>query len=236
MLPVRGNGVALSTGRVICLYFKGYSVEVSESQGQERFHGGEAVDTLGSGEIYGHVVTGQLFIFQQSLAAGAARGSDVGDAFAVCFLGSDGDGFEGVAFMFGSGIVACGAFCACARGICGVFLIGAGDYRSRSQAYRSAYVEVAVGCICAVGGCPGGIHKSCFGGGEFVVGLYFDRYYNIKLLHSSNYWDVRQTSPGKSVHHAPNVGYIAENKRHEERNIKHGAKRKLAAATVGNGQ
>ena len=76
MLPVRGNGVALSTGRVIGLYFKGYSVEVSESQWQERFHGGEAVDTLGSGEIYGHVVTGQLFIFQQSLAAGAARSSD----------------------------------------------------------------------------------------------------------------------------------------------------------------
>lgn len=143
--------------------------ELSEAEWEEGGNGGENVD--GFGAIQNDLNRGflQLFVFEQSLAAGAA-GADREVLKSASLFCCYGNVCHPLAGIVGAGGEACGAFGACAGGEGSVFLVGAADYGAILEAYGCADVEIAVRGIGAFCCAAGLLHELSLLGGEFFEG------------------------------------------------------------------
>ena len=130
-------------------------------------------------------MAGTLFVFQQSLAACAARSRRRGRRIAVGAYRRHGNALEAGLGVVCTGIVACGALGACSRRICGIFLIGTRDSDTVVEQYRGTHREVAVGGVGTCCGSLGGFHQGTVGAVEFFVGLGYDRRNYIYFFHCS---------------------------------------------------
>lgn len=114
---------------------------------------------------------GASLIFEQGLAACAAGGRGGGRLLHVGIEGRDGYHLELGIGIIGTGVIACRPFGTRARGVGGIFLVGAGDGHAVVEQYGSSDVEAAVGGVRALDSLSGGIDKVSLYLGKLRVGF-----------------------------------------------------------------